>query len=349
MIDVGIVVIGRNEGERLRSCLASVIGRAGTVVYVDSGSTDESVVTAQELGAEVVSLDMNVPFTAARARNAGLNRLLAVDPGTEFVQFVDGDCEIVTGWLGCARRAFDHHGAPGLVAVCGRLRERFPARSLYNRLADIEWNAPIGEVIKCGGLAMFRVDALQGAGGFREELIAGEEGELCLRLRRRGGRIVRLGDDMGLHDMAMTRFSQWWRRATRTGHAYTEGFLLHGQGPERYCRRETFSLAFWGLLFPLGVVWLAEPTRGASLLLLAAYPLWIFRTARGLARRGLSRSDSRVYAFFCIVAKFAQSRGMIQYALGRLRGRQSRLIEYKEAPASPWPSRASCLSPHCPG
>ena len=40
---VGLVAIGRNEGERLRACLASARGAAQRLVYVDSGSTDDTV------------------------------------------------------------------------------------------------------------------------------------------------------------------------------------------------------------------------------------------------------------------------------------------------------------------
>ena len=42
MSQLGIVTIGRNEGERLRRCLSSVVGRGMPVVYVDSDSTDGS-------------------------------------------------------------------------------------------------------------------------------------------------------------------------------------------------------------------------------------------------------------------------------------------------------------------
>jgi glycosyltransferase involved in cell wall biosynthesis len=72
---VGIVAIGRNEGERLRKCLQSVIECAALVVYVDSGSTDNSVAMARGIGSDVIELDMRVPFTAARARNIGFEQM----------------------------------------------------------------------------------------------------------------------------------------------------------------------------------------------------------------------------------------------------------------------------------
>ena len=123
MNDLGVVAIGRNEGERLRRCLNSVVGRGHTVVYVDSGSTDGSTELAHELGADVVELDLSLPFTMARARNTGFSRLLELDPEVRFVQFVDGDCELVDGWL---ERAAVIESRPEVAVVCGRRRERYP-------------------------------------------------------------------------------------------------------------------------------------------------------------------------------------------------------------------------------
>ena len=65
--------------------------------------TDGSNQMATEMGAEVIDLDMSRPFTAARARNEGLRQLLLHHPDVDFVQFVDGDCEVVPGWLEAAR------------------------------------------------------------------------------------------------------------------------------------------------------------------------------------------------------------------------------------------------------
>ena len=118
---VGVVAIGRNEGERLQRCLRSIPKGVVRVVYVDSGSTDDSVGFAHGIGAEVVALDMSIPFTAARSRNAGFARLNQLHPQLELVQFVDGDCSLAEGWLATAIAALD--ARPEVVAVAGRRRE----------------------------------------------------------------------------------------------------------------------------------------------------------------------------------------------------------------------------------
>lgn len=157
MSALGLVAIGRNEGERMRRCLESVMGRGLVIVYVDSGSVDGSVELARSLGADVVELDLSRPFTAARARNEGFERLSQIDTQVRFVQFVDGDCEVANGWLEKARGVLEEN--PDVGVVCGRRRERFPEHTVYNRLADLEWDSPIGESKACGGDAMMRVEA----------------------------------------------------------------------------------------------------------------------------------------------------------------------------------------------
>jgi len=78
LTQIAAIAIGRNEGPRLEACLASLRAAGLTrIVYVDSGSTDGSVDAATDTGAVVVPLDMSKPFTAARARNAGIAALKA--------------------------------------------------------------------------------------------------------------------------------------------------------------------------------------------------------------------------------------------------------------------------------
>jgi GT2 family glycosyltransferase len=331
MIHLGIVAIGRNEGERLRHCLESVVGPGRAVVYVDSGSSDGSVGLARSLGAEVVELDLSVPFTAARARNAGFERLERVAPGVELVQFVDGDCEVAPGWLGHAAAVLGER--PEVAVVAGRRRERHPEQTVYNRLADLEWDTPIGEADACGGDALFRADAFRRAGGYDPSIIAGEEPELCLRIRRDGWKILRLDAEMTVHDMAMSRFAQWWRRSVRAGHAYAEGAARHGRGPERHYVRDVRSILSWGAGLPMAAALLAcWPIPGLGLALLAGYPALFFKTARYYRRvRGWPAADARLFAAACVAGKFPQAIGVAKYWSGRIGGRPSRIIEYKGA------------------
>lgn len=326
---VGIVVIGRNEGSRLETCLRSLSPESRPVIYVDSGSTDGSPLKATEMGAEVVDLDMNLPFTAARARNVGWRRLLQKHPQTELVQFLDGDCELRPDWLIVAEKTL--HDQPELSVVCGRRRERYPEASVYNRLCNQEWDTPVGFADACGGDAMFRAKILEETGGYRDDLIAGEEPELCLRIRERGGKIFRLDAEMTLHDAAMTRYSQWRKRHVRAGHAFAEVSTLHRHSPCRIWSKETRSNFFWGLAIPLLWISLAWPTWGISSVLLAGYPVLFFKIRRYRQRVGDNVSDATVYAWYCVLSKFPQAWGQLTYFRNRLFRRRTRLIEYKTA------------------
>jgi GT2 family glycosyltransferase len=331
--DVGVVVIGRNEGERLERSLRSARSDLRRVLYVDSGSSDGSVELGRRLASDVVLLDDSAPFTAARARNVGLTRLLELDDSLGLIQFVDGDCELEPGWLECGRAALERDRTLG--AVCGRLHERRPDASPYARLSHIEWNRPAGDTLTCGGIAMFRVAALTGVGGFNASMIAGEEPELCYRLRRAGWRIARLDEAMAVHDGGMMTFRQWWLRAVRNGHAYAENAALRAVDGERGSLRPVASMLLWGLLAPLAAIVGAAAVpfqpRAAVIPLgvVSGYLLLIARIHRSSRRLGEPHRDAALYALFCVLAKLPHCLGAARYWIARARRRPSALIEYK--------------------
>ena len=318
-MNMGLVAIGRNEGERLRACLESVVNQLAHVVYVDSGSTDGSVSMAKAMGVHVVELDMRIPFTAARARNEGWRALLKRAPQVEYVQFVDGDCCVADGWLEAALVFLA--AKPSYAVVCGRRRERYPEQSIYNQMCDSEWNTPVGDAKACGGDALMRINALMQVNGYRDDLIAGEEPEMCIRLRQAGWKIYRLDHEMTIHDAAMTRFGQWWRRTVRGGHAFAEGAWLHGSAPERHWVKETVRAMFWAGAWPLTVLLLAGLVSPWAWLLMLAYPLQIIRLSHNPG--GFER------AFFLTLGKFAESWGAIKFYKRCLLKTSLNLIEYK--------------------
>jgi GT2 family glycosyltransferase len=334
----GVVIIGRNEGERLRRCLKSVLREGRRVVYVDSGSDDGSPAFARGVGAEVVELDMRRPFTAARARNAGLERLLELDPLTDFVQFVDGDCEIIDGWLDVAARRLVTDA--DCAAVCGRLRERHPEKSIYNRLCDLEWNTPVGERESCGGIAMYRVANLAAAGGFDPTIPAGEEPELCMRLRRLGKRIFRLDAEMALHDSAMLRFGQWWRRQVRGGYGALDVATRFESRQLGAFTRQVRSARLWTvgwaalLLLAAGVAgaWGWRAAAVAAGVVAFAQPLQACRIAFKARRKGVGLPVAPAHGVLTVFGKWAQLQGQLAYARDRALGRGARLIEHKAPP-----------------
>ncbi len=341
---IGVVIIGRNEGERLKRCIASFQKNSGQqvgpIVYVDSGSSDGSVEYAKSVGVDVVNLDISIPFTMARARNAGFEYLHQQYPQCEYVQFVDGDCEVTHNWVTDAYTFLAHH--PECVAVCGNRTERFPEASIYNQLIDLEWQGRAGEVDACGGDAMYLIDRLVKVGGFNESMIAGEEAELCLRLRSEGMFIMRLDRPMTLHDADMHRLSQWWLRSVRCGHAYAQGYDLHASEARCYKKRQLLSSLAYGVAFPalflLMVVMLISLSLStlsivfiytAMLFLLSLYIRMLEKIVKSRLSVGNTVSEIFLYAYFVALAKFPEAQGACKYYLNKLLGRTSKIIEYR--------------------
>jgi len=327
---IGIVVIGRNEGERLRACLAALPFPCRDVVYVDSGSTDGSLQLAAAFGARGVALDMSTPFTAARARNEGFRTLLAMAPDVEFVQFIDGDCTLLPGWLDAACDAIT--ADPRRAVVIGQLVERQPDASVYNRLCALEWASPPGDLRDygaLGGIMLVRVCAFRALGGFNPQVIAGEDSEFGVRCALAGHVVTKLGRIMAVHDADIHSFAQWWKRAVRSGHAIGQRARLNGEGPLRDCRRDLRSALAWGLALPGAALALAPSSGGASLLVAAGgFALLAARVYRHRRRRGDTARHAWLYARYLVLTKFAQVIGLARFQLNALRG-QFRIIEYK--------------------
>ena len=323
---IGVVIIGRNEGSRLNTCFDSLPDGAA-VVYVDSGSSDGSVELARNRQIDAIELDPSTPFTAARGRNAGFLRLLHLFPNIQYVQFVDGDCQLHPQWTNIASAFLEVR--PNVAAVCGRLRERNPNGSIYNWLCDKEWDRPTGEALACAGNVMMRASALKSTGGYREDLIAAEEDELCVRLRSARWLIWRLPDDMALHDAAMFHFRQWWRRTRRAGYAFAQGAHLHGASPERHFVWESRRAWIWGIIIPLSciILTLVWPTFGWIPILV--YPLQLLRLAR--REQGSVRDRIRL-ATFHVLSRFPEGLGQLAFLRDRLLRNRPRLIEHKRAP-----------------
>jgi GT2 family glycosyltransferase len=320
--EVGAVIIGRNEGERLIRCIQSLTTQVDKIVYVDSGSTDGSFQKAEELGVYTVILDMGQPFTAARARNAGADFLLKNNRDIKWLQFVDGDCELQENWISAAFNFLKNHDE--YAVVCGRRRERFPDASIYNQLCDIEWNTPIGDAAACGGDALYRASAFSSVNGFNPSVIAGEEPELCFRLRQNGWKVYRIEEEMTLHDAAMTTFSQWWKRTVRAGYAFSLGASMHGDSKEKYWVKERSRIYVWGIILPVIICFSAIFNKYALFLVLI-YPVQIIRIAKG--KKDIPKKWQ--WAAFLVLGKFAESVGLLKFRLNSLLNKQAKIIEYK--------------------
>lgn len=325
---VGAVVIGRNEGERLKRSLSALCGKVREVVYADSNSTDGSREAARAIGAVVVHLKEG-PFTPSRGRQSGFDALVEMRPDLDYVQFLDGDCVLDAAWLAKATAFLDSR--PDVAAVFGRRREERLAATLYNRLIDLDWEHPPGEVVNFGGDVLVRAAAVRAAGGWSAATINAEDIDLSYRVRLHGGSIVRLADEMTLHDVRMTRFSEYWRRAVRAGYGYAEVGLRYARGPGRALLRRLASAFLYVVMLPLLLI--AGLTGHSAFAAVAAFlygrVVWVM--ARACRRKGATWRTALAYAFLNLACKAASLVGALRYFADRLSGRRvprSELVTY---------------------
>jgi glycosyltransferase involved in cell wall biosynthesis len=327
---VSVVVIGRNEGARLERCLASVAamvsdGFSVETIYVDSGSTDGSVGLAEAMGARVIALKPDRP-TAAIGRNAGWR----IARG-EMVLFLDGDTVLNPRFVVDSLGEF---GEASVAIVWGHRREMRPKQSVYVRVMDLDWVYAPGDTTFCGGDALFRREVLERTGGFDETLIAGEEPELCRRILGLGGRIVHVDRAMTLHDLAITRFVQYWRRAARAGYAYAEVSERFAgtsdpfwSGDARRNRRR--ALGLMGMVgFGVVASWAVQanwPIEFVGLLLAAV----VLRTAWKARWKSGDWVTLGLYGVHSQVQQIPIFVGQMQYRWNKRRGRRADLVEYK--------------------
>jgi cellulose synthase/poly-beta-1,6-N-acetylglucosamine synthase-like glycosyltransferase len=298
------------------------------------------------MGAQVISLSGG-QMTAARGRNTGWRE--AGQP--EYILFLDGDTILDAGFLGHAKAALDANR--DVAAVFGQRREMDPGQSIYTRVLDLDWMIPEGETTFFGGDVLIRHDALAAAGGFEDALIAGEEPELCRRLRALGWRILRIDVPMTQHDLAIYRFSQYWRRLMRAGYAFAQvSSRFQSTGDPFWsaeARRNRQRGIFWGgglvlaLLASLVLVmrpgipvtrWMADSRWLVAALPLAAYVTFLALMAGRSAWRFRWKSSSLptlvLYGLHSHLQQVPVALGQLAWWRDRRAARSRGLWEYKD-------------------
>jgi len=328
---LSIVVIGRNEGARLAHCLESVArmrGIEGTkeIIYVDSASTDGSPQEASALGAEVIVLD-NENLSAARARNAGWNVARA-----PYILFLDGDTILNSDFPRTALSALMLDDR--IAAVWGHRREIHPEDSIYNRMMDLDWIYPPGETEYCGGDVMMRRRALEKVEGYDSTLIAGEEPELCRRLRAQGYCILHIDVPMTRHDLNIVRIRQYWERAMRAGYAYADVSDRFRTSTDPMWVRESYSNLLRGGFLLASLAASVASLRFSRAPFVGWLVLFAVLSARSAWRARWKAREKPVlllcYGLHSQLQQIPILFGQLRYYLDRKSSRRSRLIEYKE-------------------
>lgn len=328
---ISVVIIGRNEGERLRLCVQSVLAMRRPrfeleIVYVDSGSTDSSVALAESMGVRVIPLQPERP-TAALGRNAGWRAAHG-----SIVLFLDGDTVLHPDFVAAS---LPHFSDPAIAAIWGHRRELHPERSIYNRILDLDWIYRPGLTAFCGGDALFRRSVLKRTDGFDDTLIAGEEPELCRRIRALDFTILHVDHPMTGHDLAITRWQQYWRRSTRAGHAFAEVSDRFRATDQPFWSEESRrNLNRAPVLLALPLAGFAASLYFRSLVPLSGVVLFGLAIAVRSSWKARWKSRDRLalllYGAHSHLQQIPIFVGQLQYRWNRRKGKRSLLVEYKQ-------------------
>jgi len=208
---ISFVIPVRDDAERLRRCLDSIVrasgGSAVELIVADNGSKDGSPEVAQQAGASVLTLP-GVPVAQMRNRAAATAR-------AALIAFVDADHEIGRDWVKAALAAMtDAHvwaaGAeydgPTPNTWVQRIYDRF--RAHRDVMTPVDW-LPSGNLV-------VRRQAFDQVDGFDENLESCEDVDFCRRIRHGGGQLLSVptlrsthfGDPQSLRALFL---SELWR------------------------------------------------------------------------------------------------------------------------------------------
>lgn len=326
---ISIVVIGRNEGPRLGDCFDAIQrirfpSEKVEWIYVDSGSRDNSMQIAAEAGARVIPISEG-PHSAARARNAGWKSAR----GT-YILFLDGDTLIEPDFI---EKSLPELASDNIGVVFGDLKERYPDHSIYHLVMNRDWNGEYGWTDHCGGNALIKRVVLENVNGYDEALIAGEDNEMCVRIRNRGYQILHLNIPMGLHDLNISTFKGYWKRCFRTGYAYAAVSRKFWYCTEKFWFMKSLHNGLKGLLIFLSlfllILLINKGSWFVAVLVLIGFLTIILRTLCRELRAGIPLKTACLYSWHAHFQHVPIFFGQCFYWFDRLCRRSSDLIEYK--------------------
>lgn len=323
---VSIVIIGRNEGDRLVKCIQSAQNleypsEKKEIIYVDSCSSDGSTESAKKLGIEKVYILEQEKTCAAMGRNLGLQHA-----DGELILFLDGDTQISSDFL---TTAVPHFESEEIAVVYGRRTEIHPD-SIYIKLCGSDWSQRIpGYTDTAAGDVLVRADVIREIGGYKE-IIAGEDPEMSNSVINAGYKILFLDINMVKHDLAMYNFKQYWRHSVRSGFAYAVVADLTKKRANPLWVDKSKKILLQGILY------IFAPLLGIilSLFLRSPIPFLIYMLLGGLIlcrsflknrKKGMERKYNLIYTLHSHFLKIPLIIGQFTY----MTNKNKSLIEYK--------------------
>lgn len=225
---ISVIIPVRNDAARLAVCLRSLReqlypSQRWELIVVDNGSTDTSREVARQWGATVLCFP---GLTVGALRNRGV----AASSG-DILAFVDADHELPPDWL--------HHGLAALEAEEGVAAVGAPCDvPMHATWVQRCWGVHrlrrrgrhITRWLGAGNLFVRR-EAFVRAGGFREDLVAAEDVDLCLRLTQKAGKVVCDPAIVNRHHGEPATLWQFIRKEYWRGSSGLRAFVAQGMPP----------------------------------------------------------------------------------------------------------------------
>lgn len=291
---VSVVIKALNEEKRIakaiETALAAVATIGGEVILADSCSSDKTVEIASRYPITITQL------ANPQERCCGIGPQLGFQESSgEFVYILDGDMEMLDGFLEQAVAYMDTH--PDVGGVGGLVVEKNTDSMEYKaRMERASGHMQPGPVDRLDMGGLYRRTAIEQVGYFsNRNLHAYEEYDLGVRMRSKGWRLVRLAANSVNHYGHDAPAYQLLLRRWKTGYICGLGEVIRAAagkphfsvvlGEVRELRIYVMTLLWWLVLIGIALSPLPTMTKLASLAcVLASLPIAMSLKKRSLAK-----------------------------------------------------------------
>lgn len=198
---LSVIIVARNEERNIVRCISSVLKATASlkdveVLLVDSNSSDNTIEIAKQFPINIIRLKNGWQLSPSAGRFSGVNNTLG-----EYILIIDGDMELLDGWVDFALNYFMDHNK--VAAVMGRHYDRYiQANMSYSSPQlrnDYKYSDKVEKIKYAFGSAIFRRSALLEVGNFHPYLRGEEEAEISYRLLKNGYELCILPHDAIFH------------------------------------------------------------------------------------------------------------------------------------------------------
>jgi len=309
---ISVVIIGLNISEKVVNCIKSVKESKYPnleIIYVDGGSSDGSVEKVKKLGYVKVIESNHENQTGGRQRNIGWR-----SSKSDLIQFLDGDVLMDPNWINHAFKKINDR----FIAVCGYRKERYPNKNWYNLINDIDWEKNIGETHHFGAEVLIKKSVLDDVGGYDDELISGQNGDISFRIKEKGYHILRIDKIMSYHNIKKNNFRKYFWRNFRHGYGHIQVAIRHYKKNGRRLLNNYIKIVIKGILNPVLILLFIFFKNFYFLIFIFLINLNTMATFFLSKRKGFNNKQSLIYVAHQLFFIYPFTLGIFRFFIGKL-------------------------------